>query len=620
MYTAFYGLREKPFVLSPDPRFLFLADSHREALAHLLYGLEQGEGFIVISGEVGTGKTTICRSLLERLGAETELAFLFNPSNNATELLQSICEEFGLPPERLSRRELLAQLNAFLLEKKAESKRVVLIIDEAQNLSAQTLEQVRLLSNLETSSSKLIQIILLGQPELDDKLDSDELRQLRQRISVRWSLQPLPFDDLRGYVAHRLRVAAGAGRVIFNDRALREIHRRSSGIPRLVNVLCDRALLAGYAAQVPVIGPKIVRAAATELPGVSRGASERALPRIAYWTAATAAIGLAALLGYGVASRQAGFLSMRGGNERAAVSVPLPAAESPDQVTLGVSIDLDAPPLIGVENWVGLPSDPAIVTRLTPSTTMAPDPSKDGEGAYLASLLAEQSPLEANWLAATAIVDAFGLEVPLLAPDPGLDPIALVSERLSVANLEATDLDALAAYDYPALLELVAADGVPRTVALMRLDMEMAELVGVHSGESLRVPIGALDALWDGRAFVVWRSFERLPAVVSLGSSGVGVEWLQASLYELGFYDGDTTGFFDMSTEAAVREFQHDRRLDGDGIAGPLTQMLLYGVLDHYAVPRLSDPATRESVDAGHGRIDESGFAREPASLLERAG
>jgi len=600
MYTAFYGLREKPFVLSPDPRFLFLADSHREALAHLLYGLEQGEGFIVVSGEVGTGKTTICRSLLERLGAETEIAFLFNPSRNATELLQSICDEFGLPPERLSRRELLAQLNAFLLEKKGESRRVVLIIDEAQNLSPQTLEQVRLLSNLETSSSKLIQIILLGQPELDEKLDSDELRQLRQRISVRWSLQPLPLDDLRGYIAHRLRVAAGAERSIFDERALREIHRLTGGVPRLVNVLCDRALLSGYAAQAHAIDAKIVRSAATELPGVSRGPGSRAMPRAVYWAAVAAAAGLAAALGYGLADRSGG--SPGGplvllGDEPMELSIPLPTAEMPGEVMLGVSIVPGGAPLGGEENWVGLPRSEAVVSRLTPALPSEVRPSEGGEGAYLASLLSEQSSDEASWLAAASILDAFGLDVPVAAPEPGLDPVALLAERLSIANLEATDLGALASYGYPALIDLVAADGVPRTVALVRLDADVAELVGVHSGESLRVPLAALDALWDGRAFVAWRSFEALPEVVSLGSDGMGVQWLQSSLYDLGYYEGGSTGFYDMATEAAVRAFQLDHRLEDDGIAGPMTQMLLYGAQDRYAVPRLSDPGLDDSAD-----------------------
>jgi general secretion pathway protein A len=210
MYTEFYGLREKPFSLSPDPRFLFLSDSHREALAHLLYGIEQGEGFIAVTGEVGTGKTTLCWTLLERLGPDTEVAFVFNPMLSGDELLQAIDAEFGLETEGKSRRELMDQLNRFLLTKRQEGRRVLLLIDEAQNLDREALEQVRLLSNLETDTAKLIQIILIAQPELDVMLESPELRQLRQRINVRWRLA-CRRRDARDYVRHRLRVGRRLG-------------------------------------------------------------------------------------------------------------------------------------------------------------------------------------------------------------------------------------------------------------------------------------------------------------------------------------------------------------------------------------------------------------------------
>jgi general secretion pathway protein A len=294
MYTDFYGLSEKPFCLTPDPRYLFLSASHREALAHVLYGIEQGEGFISVTGEVGTGKTTLCWTLLERLGPDTEVAFVFNPLLSGEELLRAISVEFGLPAAGLTRAQLNDQLNRFLLEQRRGRRRVLLIIDEAQNLPPQTLEELRLLSNLETSTSKLIQILLFGQPELDAKLDSKELRQLRQRIGVRWSLEPLDAGETREYVRHRLRVASGGNCESFGDGALREVHRRSGGIPRVVNLICDRALLAGYAAGMSRVGSDVVAKAAREVLGSKRRRLASRLPgRRAVAAALLLALGLA---------------------------------------------------------------------------------------------------------------------------------------------------------------------------------------------------------------------------------------------------------------------------------------------------------------------------------------
>jgi len=268
MYLDFYGFREPPFSLTPDPRFLFLSERHREALEHLLYGIRERKGFIQITGEVGAGKTTLCRAALERLGPTVRTALILNPVLSSPQLLRTILVELGIePPGRADRAVYLEQLNEFLLGQVPLGHDVVLIIDEAQDLSAELLEQVRLLSNLETDRQKLIQIVLLGQPELKAMLDDPQLRQLRQRITVRYHLPPLDRGETELYVNWRMQVAGSNGRPTFTPWALRRIHRFTRGIPRLINAVCDTALLAGYVAGEDHLTVHHVRRAIRELEG-----------------------------------------------------------------------------------------------------------------------------------------------------------------------------------------------------------------------------------------------------------------------------------------------------------------------------------------------------------------
>jgi general secretion pathway protein A len=269
MYTSFFGLGEKPFAITPDPRYLFMSERHAEALAHLLYGINEAGGFIQLTGEVGTGKTTVVRSLLERMPGHADVAVILNPQLTPVEFVLTICEELGIfmrDEDASSIKDLVDLLNKRLLESHAKGRRVVVIVDEAQNLSPETLEQVRLLTNLETASQKLLQIILIGQPELREVLDRVELRQLAQRITGRYHLDPLSKSETASYVNHRLKVA-GANGEIFSAAALREVHRLSKGIPRIINVICDRALLGAFTLETHRVGPSMVRAAAGEVYG-----------------------------------------------------------------------------------------------------------------------------------------------------------------------------------------------------------------------------------------------------------------------------------------------------------------------------------------------------------------
>lgn len=267
LYNEFYGFREAPFNLTPDPRFLFFSDQHREAFNHILFGIRERKGFIQITGEVGAGKTTICRAILQQLGPSYRTALILNPSLTRAQLLRGILIELGLQPKRLDRVASLEILNHFLLEQASRGDDVVLLIDEAQDLDTELLEQVRLLSNLETDQRKLLQIVLIGQPELRDKLNQTGLRQLRQRITVRFHLMPLSREEAERYIAHRLRVAGASGRPNFTSWALWAIHRYSRGVPRLINAVCDKALLYGFVNETDQLTARSIRQAIRELEG-----------------------------------------------------------------------------------------------------------------------------------------------------------------------------------------------------------------------------------------------------------------------------------------------------------------------------------------------------------------
>jgi general secretion pathway protein A len=267
VYLDYYGLAEPPFSLTPNPRFLFYSAKHREALNHLLYGIRERKGFVQLTGEVGSGKSTLCRALLEQLGNNYSTALILNPALDSGQLIKAIALEFGLDARGLDRLETLEEINVFLLRQLEQGKETVLLIDEAQNLANEQLEQVRLLSNLETDERKLLQIVLMGQPELRDRLNDPALRQLRQRITVRYHLQPLKRPEVGQYVQHRLGVSGAKGSPYFTIPALWRVYCYSQGIPRLINAVCDKCLLAGYVQQRGRIDYSLVGTAVRELEG-----------------------------------------------------------------------------------------------------------------------------------------------------------------------------------------------------------------------------------------------------------------------------------------------------------------------------------------------------------------
>src|SRR5690606_33174105 len=336
VYTEFFGLNEKPFSITPDPRYLYLSRRHADALAHLIYGISESGGFIQLTGEVGTGKTTLIRCLLEQLPEKAEIALILNPQLSSRDFLENICEELRVPyPSEASARELIAALNGYLLEAHAEGRRIVLIVDEAQTLGPELLEQVRLLTNLETPTQKLLQIILIGQPELRDLLKRPEMRQIAQRVTGRYHLEPLSRAETAQYVQHRLRVA-GCQTAIFSEGAIRELYRRSKGIPRLINVVADRALLAGYTRDRTRIDAGLVRSAAAEVFG------KRFLPFSWPWAAAAVsaacaatALGVLVLWGGEAPGRPAAETPAASVIERTAVGAPATSVTGPGPRAIG---------------------------------------------------------------------------------------------------------------------------------------------------------------------------------------------------------------------------------------------------------------------------------------------
>lgn len=265
MYCQYYGLKERPFNVTSDPSFFFSSHKHKEALSHLLYGTAQRKGICVLTGEIGTGKTTLCRFFLNQLKGNIKTAFILNPYFSELQLLEAITKDFGINLRNKTRLALVWELNKFLLTESARGNNVILIIDEAQNLSPKTLEQVRLLSNLETEKDKLLQIVLVGQPQLNHKLDLPALRQLQQRIMVRYHITPLNYEESREYINHRLNMVGSNEKIKFSDEAFRVIYEFSGGTPRLINIICDRALLAGFTAETNTIDSSIINRCAEEL-------------------------------------------------------------------------------------------------------------------------------------------------------------------------------------------------------------------------------------------------------------------------------------------------------------------------------------------------------------------
>jgi len=591
MYNSFFGFKERPFQLVPNPAYLYLSRSHEEAMAHLVYAISQGDGFVEITGEVGTGKTTLCRAVLENLDQHTEAAYIFNPKLDSLQLLKAINDEFGVPSHGTSVKELTDTLNAFLMKKKVEGKKVVLIIDEAQNLNKDVLEQLRLLSNLETTTSKLIQIILVGQPELGEMLDSHELRQLGQRITLSCYLTPLSYRESREYIYHRIHVASQKPEVRFTRSALRAIYRYSHGIPRLINISCDRALLTAFGLNRRKISGPIARASIREL--TARGDVKQL--KVQRRTRLSLSMGV--LIGVFVAVLYLASLLLiihrsvdlkinslieSGEIERPKVIQKVDPVNRPQPGADALAVPQGS---FG-DSWQAEEGSAAPKTRPQVAPLVVSD---------LGGVLAKVNRRSSRALAMKAMIELWS-ETPNNSPllndmddDQSFFRVVARQNGLFIQRLEG-DLDSILKFNLPAILEFyLEGGGSPRYLTLAKINEEDTVLLGGPMEESIQVDRDQLSSYWSRVAYVAWRDFLNLPATLSVQNSGDSVLTLKILMHDLGYKDMDITPSYDEETAKAIKAVQRKHGIPVDGVVGPLTKMALYNEKAALNIPRLAD-------------------------------
>ena len=546
MYLSFFGLNEKPFAITPDPRYLYLSERHAEALAHLLYGINEAGGFVQLTGEVGTGKTTIVRSLLAQTPKNAEIALILNPRMTAPEFLLTICEEIGIgvPDASMeSLKDLVDILSHYLLKAHAGGRRVVLVVDEAQNLAPAVLEQVRLLTNLETNTQKLLQIILIGQPELRELLGRNELRQLAQRITGRYHLHPLSRDETAAYVRHRLRVA-GATSDIFSGAALSEIYRLSVGVPRVINVICDRALLGAYSMDRHRVTGTLVRNAASEVFG------KRIVPNWLPWAAAgsTAVVLLSATVG---------LWNAHPWRAKPQISNTRTVAHTqPSNSTVTPTADGTLTP---------------VSTNTATSTIPGAAVGTIARAQPLADLLSQHAADTDTDSAFTKLFGLWGIKY----VTGGTDPCTQASQQGLDCLTQRGTLSQLQLYNRPAILLVNDDGGDSHQIVLTHLDDEHARIE--LGGATHEVKIGELLRYWVGDYVMLWRPGTSQVKALSPGMHGADVRWLRESLQHVRgeHSDGPVSDVFDTELGDLVRDFQRQHRLTVDGIAGVQTQIAL---------------------------------------------
>ncbi len=588
MYASFFGLKHEPFSIAPDPRYLFMSERHREALAHLLYGVKgAGGGFVLLTGEIGAGKTTVCRCLLEQIPKRCNVAYIFNPKLTALELMKTVCDEFHVPyrdagPAALTVKDYLDPLNAFLLKTHAVGLNNVLIIDEAQNLATGVLEQLRLLTNLETNERKLLQIVLIGQPELRTMLARPELEQLAQRVIARYHLDALTQAETGQYLRHRLAVAGLGTANPFSRRAMLRIHQRSRGVPRRINLLADRALLGAYADGVARVDRGIVDKAAAEVFGPDERVQR--LRRLAPWA-------LGAIVGAALSAGLALWWS-------AAPAVPAPAQRvtpaaqgaagattdappaAPSGAVAGTPAPVLAPASVPVAPVAGVALGPALTPPAASAATAAPAPPLFLTAAELSTRFASPSRREADAWRELALL--WRMELPAGGGDLCVQPPPWQCFRSSNGGLAL-----IRQLDRPGLITLRDDAGRTLPAVLLALDDSSARL-GIGA-RTLSVSLVSLANVWQGDFATYWQAPAGYQRVLGDGDSSELVTRLATQLASVrGEPLPSGPQRYDAALKSRVQAFQLAHGLRADGLAGPTTFMQLLRATGDRSEPRLA--------------------------------
>jgi general secretion pathway protein A len=603
MYNDFFGFKATPFSIAPDPRYLYMTAQHRDALAHLVYGFNSDGGCILLTGEVGTGKTTICRCLLEQIPDKANVALVLNPKVSEIELLETICDELKIdyPDGDNSVKTYTDRIYDFLIESNRRNEKTVLIIDEAQNLNSEVLEQLRLLTNLETDQHKLLQIIILGQPELLDILASKEMRQLAQRITARFHLNPLSRNELKAYISHRLAVA-GQNIQLFPENSVSLIYRASKGVPRLINIICDRALLGAYVENQHRVDPSIVKKASREVFGELKQVEHQRLlrrwllPVIAVISIVTIAILLTISMMTEPETSQTLADSTDTQIEQSAANSRLEIAdgESVDDTATGSSRTTDDVVVIedvpasmapgNIEADALLDTDIATSQVVTPlEATTRPQAASDQPGVLdeIDSLFSQHDS-DNRINAFVQLFRRWGQDFDYRSSTNACTQ----ASRHSLGCLHRLgNINSLRTHDRPAVLTLVDRQGTNRYLTITRIEDETATVL--YGDREYLLSLDEIDRHWYGKFTILWHKPKDYRKVISPGDSGDIIGWLHAQLDHIGMMqDQPVSTTYDSALQQTVKRFQQQRGLIADGIVGPLTIIHLNTVSGR-AVPSL---------------------------------